>query len=40
MYDDDAFFTFNHPEFSNKAAVQNREELDDPDNTKMLESLE
>ena len=40
MYDDDAYFTFNHPEHSNIASVQTKEELDDPDNSKMLASLE
>lgn len=32
LYDDDAYFTFNHHELSNKAAVQTKEELNDPDN--------
>lgn len=36
MYDDDAFFTFNHPEQSNIASVQTMEEMDDPDHKKML----
>lgn len=40
MYDDDAYFTFNHPEKSNIASVQTKEELEDPDNSKMLASLE
>lgn len=40
LYDDDAYFTFNHAEKSNIAAVQTKEELDDPDSKKMLENLE
>ena len=32
VYDDDAFFTFNHHENANLAAVQTKEELGDPDN--------
>ena len=40
LYDDDAYFTFNHGEISNMAAVQTYAEIEDPDNLKMLADLE
>ena len=40
IYDNDAFFTFNHPETSNIAALQTKEQIDDPDHVKRLASLD
>lgn len=40
LYDDDAYFTFNHPEVSNMAAVETKEQLDDPGHLKRLASLD
>lgn len=39
VYDDDAFFTFNHPENTAVAAVQTKEELNDPDNKQIMQRL-
>ena len=39
MYDDDTFFTFNHPEQSNLALVQSIEQMNDPDGSNMVSEL-
>ena len=40
LYDDDSFFTFNHHEMSNLAAVQTLDEMYDPERLSMWEELE
>jgi hypothetical protein len=37
FYDDDHFFTFNHPTNSAQAALQMRDEIEDPGHMKMRE---
>lgn len=40
VFDDSAIFTFNHPEHSNLAAVQNMDDLSNLSNEHMLEQFE
>jgi hypothetical protein len=40
LYEDDQFFTFNHPTDSTRAAVQTQDDLDDPTNSKYLNQIE